>query len=47
MPTHPIKNRLSRPRVWEMRADGWINLVDDLSRLASCRRLIRNARPHA
>ena len=36
MPT-PIKNgtSLSRYRsVWEMRADGWINLVDDLSRLA-------------
>ncbi|WZB62514.1 hypothetical protein WJ970_02840 [Achromobacter xylosoxidans] len=33
----PIKNgtSLSRYRsVWEMRADGWINLVDDLSRLA-------------
>nr|MBP6707089.1 hypothetical protein [Achromobacter sp.] len=37
MPTPPIKNgtSLSRYRsVWEMRADGWINLVDDLSRLA-------------
>jgi len=32
----PVPNAsLSRHRsVWEMRADGWINLVDDLSRLA-------------
>ena len=46
MPT-PIKNgtSLSRYRsVWEMRADGWINLVDDLSRLAILPPDDRNAR---
>ena len=33
---HDTADSLSRHRsVWEMRADGWIGLVDDLGRLAT------------